>query len=75
MAPSRWDPFREIASLQEGLDRMFRDIEGTRREKHFMSSHWTPPVDILRWAMPSFSSWTFRKWIKTVLISSSMTMS
>jgi hypothetical protein len=31
MAPSRWDPFREIASLQEGLDRMFRDIEGTRR--------------------------------------------
>ncbi len=46
MAPSRWDPFRELASLQERLDRMFRDIEGTRREEHFMSSHWTPPVDI-----------------------------
>jgi HSP20 family protein len=46
MAPSRWDPFREIAGLQERLDRMFRDIEGTRREEHFMSSHWIPPVDI-----------------------------
>jgi HSP20 family protein len=46
MAPSGWDPFRELAGLQERLDRMFRDIDRTRREEHFMASHWTPPVDI-----------------------------
>ena len=46
MTPPAWDPFRELASLQERLDRMFRDIDRTRREEHFMASHWTPPVDI-----------------------------
>jgi HSP20 family protein len=46
MAASRWDPFRELASLQERLDRMFRDIDRTRVEQNFISSHWTPPVDI-----------------------------
>lgn len=46
MPPLRWDPFREISNLQERLDRMFRDIEGTRREEHYMASHWMPPVDI-----------------------------
>jgi HSP20 family protein len=46
MAPSGWDPFRELAGLQERLDSMFRDIDRTRREEHFMASHWTPPVDI-----------------------------
>jgi len=46
MAASRWDPFRELASLQEGLDRMFRDIDRTRTAQNFISSQWTPPVDI-----------------------------
>lgn len=46
MTPSTWDPFRELAGLQDRLDRMFRDIDRTRREEHFLASHWTPPVDI-----------------------------
>jgi HSP20 family protein len=46
MAAFRWDPFRELASLQERLDRMFRDIDRARTAQNFISSQWTPPVDI-----------------------------
>ena len=46
MAVSSWDPFRELATLQEKLDRMFRDIDRTRMQQNFISSQWTPPVDI-----------------------------
>ncbi len=46
MAATRWDPFRELLTLQERLDKMYRDIERTRREEDFVSSAWTPPVDI-----------------------------
>ncbi len=45
MAVTRWDPFRELLSLQERLDKMYRDMERTRKEG-FTSSEWTPPVDI-----------------------------
>lgn len=41
----RWDPFRELLTLQERLDKMYRDMERTRKED-FVSSEWTPPVDI-----------------------------
>ncbi len=46
MAATRWDPFRELLTLQERLDKMYRDIERTRSEEDFVSSAWTPPVDI-----------------------------
>jgi len=46
MSVTRWDPFRELLTLQERLDKMYRDIERTRREEDFVSSAWTPPVDI-----------------------------
>jgi len=45
MAVTRWDPFRELLSLQERLDKMYQDMEKTRKEE-FPSSEWTPPVDI-----------------------------
>ncbi|MGD0230529.1 MAG: Hsp20/alpha crystallin family protein [Syntrophorhabdales bacterium] len=45
MALTRWDPFRELLTLQERLDKMYRDMERTRKED-FVSSEWTPPVDI-----------------------------
>jgi HSP20 family protein len=45
MAVTRWDPFRELLTLQERLDKMYRDMERTRKED-FVSSEWTPPVDI-----------------------------
>jgi HSP20 family protein len=47
MAASGWDPFRELAGLQERLDRMFRDIDRTRMQQNFISSQWMPPVDII----------------------------
>ena len=46
MAVTRWDPFRELLTLQERLDKMYRDMEKTRKEEDFLSSEWTPPVDI-----------------------------
>ena len=45
MAVTRWDPFRELLTLQERLDKMYRDMEKTRKDE-FVSSEWTPPVDI-----------------------------
>jgi len=46
MAATRWDPFRELLTLQERLDKMYREIEQTRKQEDFVSSAWTPPVDI-----------------------------
>ncbi len=45
MAVTRWDPFKELLTLQDRLDKMYRDMEKTRKEE-FVSSEWTPPVDI-----------------------------
>jgi HSP20 family protein len=46
MAVTRWDPFRELLTLQERLDKMYREVDRSRREENFVSSEWTPPVDI-----------------------------
>jgi HSP20 family protein len=46
MTATRWDPFRELLTLQERLDKMYRDMERTRKEEDFVSSEWRPPVDI-----------------------------
>jgi HSP20 family protein len=46
MAVTRWDPFRELLTLQERLDKMYREMERSRKEEDFVSSEWTPPVDI-----------------------------
>ena len=47
MAASRWDPFKELAGLHERLDSMLRDFDRTWTDPTFISSQWTPPVDIL----------------------------
>ncbi len=44
----RWDPFREMASLQERLNRLFSDVR-TRSplgEEDINQGTWVPPVDI-----------------------------
>ncbi len=46
MSIGRWDPFRELLTLQERLDKMYREMEMSRKEEDFVSSEWTPPVDI-----------------------------
>lgn len=44
----RWDPFREMATLQNRLNRAFDDVWGrTRRgEEDYISSAWMPAVDV-----------------------------
>ena len=46
MSMTKWDPFRELLTLQERLDKMYREIERSRKEENFISSEWSPPVDI-----------------------------
>jgi HSP20 family protein len=46
MAVTRWDPFRELLTLQERLARIFREAGESREGGDFLSSEWTPPVDI-----------------------------
>lgn len=48
MALIRWDPFREISTLQERMNRLFSDV--ARRspvaEEEMIQGAWIPPVDI-----------------------------
>lgn len=48
MAMTRFDPFRDLAVLQDRMNRLFNDTYGTRgREDDLMSrGSWTPAVDI-----------------------------
>lgn len=48
-AVRRYDPFRELAGLQERMNRIFEDtLSGTsRREDEALAATWTPPVDVL----------------------------
>jgi HSP20 family protein len=46
MAVTTWDPFRELLTLQEKLDKMYREIDRARKGDDFVTSEWTPPVDI-----------------------------
>jgi HSP20 family protein len=47
MAMTRFDPFRDLAVLQDRMNRMFNDSFGSRREDDLMSSGtWMPAVDI-----------------------------
>jgi len=48
-AVRRYDPFRELATLQERMNRIFDDtISGSsRREDEALAPAWAPPVDVL----------------------------
>jgi HSP20 family protein len=48
MALIRWDPFREIAALQERMNRLFSDIrtQSPFREEEIVQGSWVPAVDI-----------------------------
>jgi HSP20 family protein len=47
MAIIRWDPFRDIVTLREKMNRLFEDAVTARgEEKEMISSTWTPSVDI-----------------------------
>ena len=42
---TRWDPFREYTTLQDRMNRLFRDSFGDREEA-LTSSTFAPPVDV-----------------------------
>jgi len=47
MAIIRWDPFRDLITLRERMNRLFEDAFTSRGEgKEMVASTWTPSVDI-----------------------------
>jgi HSP20 family protein len=44
---SRWDPFREFSTLQDRMNRLFRESYGPEgREESLTTSTFAPPVDV-----------------------------
>src|SRR6266436_95834 len=43
---TRWDPFREFSTLQDRMNRLFRDSYGDTREEALTTSTFAPPVDV-----------------------------
>jgi HSP20 family protein len=43
---TRWDPFRELASLQNRMNRLFEEQYGGGREESLTTGAFVPPVDI-----------------------------
>src|SRR3954462_15493908 len=43
---TRWDPFREFSTLQDRMNRLFRDSYGDGREEALTTSQFAPPVDV-----------------------------
>ena len=47
MAIIRWDPFRDLITIREKMNRLFEEAVSSRgEEKDLVSSSWTPHVDI-----------------------------
>ena len=46
MAIIRWDPFRDITTFRERMNKLFEDTLSTREEKDLMATAWSPSVDI-----------------------------
>ncbi len=49
MPPIRWDPFRDLLSLQERMNKLFEDslVRSTSKLGEISQGTWTPVVDIL----------------------------
>jgi HSP20 family protein len=43
---TRWDPFREFSTLQDRMNRLFRDSYGDSREEALTTSTFAPTVDV-----------------------------
>jgi len=44
----RWDPFRDVATLQDRMNRLFDDVwgRGRRGDEEYISGTWVPAVDV-----------------------------
>ncbi|MDR7531984.1 MAG: Hsp20/alpha crystallin family protein [Armatimonadota bacterium] len=45
MSLMRWDPFDDLMSLRESMDRLFEDFFGTRRRRAMVPTVWEPAVE------------------------------
>src|SRR3954454_3309626 len=43
---TRWDPFREFTTVQDRLNRLFRESYGEGRQEALSTSTFAPPVDV-----------------------------
>jgi HSP20 family protein len=43
---TRWDPFREFSTLQDRMNRLFRDSYSEGREESLSTGSFAPPVDV-----------------------------
>jgi len=43
---TRWDPFREFSTLQDRMNRLFRDSQGEGRDESLTTSAFAPAVDV-----------------------------
>jgi HSP20 family protein len=43
---TRWEPFREFSTLQDRMNRLFRDSYADGREESLTTSHFAPAVDV-----------------------------
>ena len=43
---ARWDPFREFVTLQDRMNRLFRDSFGEGREEGLTTTTFAPPIDV-----------------------------
>src|SRR6201984_1779889 len=43
---TRWEPFREFTTLQDRMNRLFRDTFGEGREEALTATAFAPPVDV-----------------------------
>jgi HSP20 family protein len=46
MAMSRWDPFRELSSIQNELNRLFGRTFGTEEGQDVRTAEWVPALDV-----------------------------
>lgn len=46
MAIIRWDPFRDMMTLREKMNRLFEDTFTGREDRDLVQGTWTPAVDI-----------------------------
>ncbi len=47
MAIIRWDPFRDMVTLREKMNRMFEDVfSGRNEDRELQAGTWAPSVDI-----------------------------
>ncbi len=43
---TRWEPFREFSTLQDRMNRLFRETQGNSQEEPLTSSSFAPAVDV-----------------------------